>query len=70
MANLPLLPATVIGSWSLPGWYAKFCEDVAAHPELFGVDDREEALRDAVRLTFSCEPEASTAPQHSPPARG
>ncbi|HWG44792.1 MAG TPA: hypothetical protein VN688_18605 [Gemmataceae bacterium] len=50
MANLPLLPATVIGSWSFPGWYAKFCDDVARHPELFGPDDREEALRDAVRL--------------------
>jgi len=50
MANLPLLPATVIGSWSFPGWYAKFCDDVALHPELFGPDDREEALRDAVRL--------------------
>src|SRR6516225_3363618 len=50
MANLPILPATVIGSWSFPGWYAKFCEDVTQHPELFGPDDREEALRDAVRL--------------------
>jgi 5-methyltetrahydropteroyltriglutamate--homocysteine methyltransferase len=47
---LPLLPATVIGSWSFPGWYAKFCEDVDRHPDLFGADDREEALRDAVRL--------------------
>ena len=44
------LPATVIGSWSFPGWYVKFCEDVARQPELFGPDDREEALRDAVRL--------------------
>src|SRR6185312_9270648 len=50
MANLPILPATVIGSWSFPGWYAKFCEDATRHPELFGPDDLEEALRDAVRL--------------------
>jgi 5-methyltetrahydropteroyltriglutamate--homocysteine methyltransferase len=50
MADLPLIPATVIGSWSLPGWYAKFCEDAARHPEQFGLDDRAEALRDAVRL--------------------
>jgi 5-methyltetrahydropteroyltriglutamate--homocysteine methyltransferase len=49
---LPLIPATVIGSWSFPGWYAKFCEDAAHQPELFGADDREEALRDAVRLAI------------------
>src|SRR5437660_497440 len=52
MAELPLLPATVIGSWSFPGWYAKFCEDVSLHPESFGPDDREEALRDAVCLAI------------------
>jgi 5-methyltetrahydropteroyltriglutamate--homocysteine methyltransferase len=52
MATLPLLPATVIGSWSFPGWYVKFCEDVARHPEQFGPDDREEALCDAVRLAI------------------
>lgn len=46
----PLIPATVIGSWSFPGWYEKFVADVAARPELFGAVDREEALRDAVRL--------------------
>jgi 5-methyltetrahydropteroyltriglutamate--homocysteine methyltransferase len=50
MATLPLLPATVIGSWAFPGWYARFCDDVASHPELFGADDRDEAVRDAVRL--------------------
>ncbi len=47
---LPLLPATVIGSWSFPGWYAKFCDEVTAHPEQFGADDRAEAVNDAVRL--------------------
>lgn len=50
MPELPLLTATVIGSWSLPGWYAKFCDDVAHNPEQFGADDRAEAVRDAVRL--------------------
>src|SRR5436190_16025752 len=50
MTSLPLIPATVIGSWSFPGWYAKFCEDVAGQPELFGADDRDEAVGDAVRL--------------------
>jgi 5-methyltetrahydropteroyltriglutamate--homocysteine methyltransferase len=50
MSALPLLPATVIGSWSFPGWYAHFCEEVRLHPERFGEDDREEAVRDAVRL--------------------
>ncbi|HYT94960.1 MAG TPA: hypothetical protein VEL76_39955 [Gemmataceae bacterium] len=52
MVTLPLLPATVIGSWSFPGWYAKFCEDVASRPDLFGADDRNEAVRDAVRLAI------------------
>ena len=50
MSALPLIPATVIGSWPFPGWYAKFCEDVLRTPELFGPDDRDEAVRDAVRL--------------------
>jgi 5-methyltetrahydropteroyltriglutamate--homocysteine methyltransferase len=52
MSTLPPLTATVIGSWSFPGWYAKFCEDVARHPEQFGPDDREEAARDATRLAI------------------
>jgi 5-methyltetrahydropteroyltriglutamate--homocysteine methyltransferase len=49
---LPILPATVIGSWSFPGWYVKFCDDVSRHPDLYGQDDREEALRDATRLAI------------------
>ncbi len=48
----PIIPATVIGSWSFPGWYAKFCADVARHPDSFGTDDRAEALGDAVRLAI------------------
>jgi 5-methyltetrahydropteroyltriglutamate--homocysteine methyltransferase len=54
----PLIPATVIGSWSLPGWYAKFCADVQEHPDLFGADDRQEAQRDAVRLAIGDQLEA------------
>jgi methionine synthase II (cobalamin-independent) len=50
MSALPLLSATVIDSWSFPGWYAKFCEDVKRQTELFGAEDREKAVRDAVRL--------------------
>ncbi len=50
MATLPPIPATVIGSWSFPGWYEKFCEDVAKEPALYGLDDREEGINDAVRL--------------------
>src|SRR6266403_1335784 len=50
MGALPLLPATVIGSWSFPGWYVKFCEDAGRHPDLYGPDDLAEAVRDAVRL--------------------
>ncbi len=45
-----LIPVTVIGSWSFPGWFEKFDADVKAHPELFGAADRDEAVRDAVRL--------------------
>jgi 5-methyltetrahydropteroyltriglutamate--homocysteine methyltransferase len=52
MTALPLIPATVIGSWSLPGWYAKFCEDILRQPDLFGSHDRDEALQDAVRLAI------------------
>jgi 5-methyltetrahydropteroyltriglutamate--homocysteine methyltransferase len=48
----PVLPSTVIGSWSFPGWYEQFIAEVAAHPERFGLADREEALRDAVRLAI------------------
>jgi 5-methyltetrahydropteroyltriglutamate--homocysteine methyltransferase len=53
MTTLPLLPATVIGSWSFPGWYAKFCDDAARQSDLFGADDREEAVLDAVRLAVA-----------------
>ena len=42
----------MIGSWSFPGWYEKFIADVKAHPDLFGPVDREEAVRDAVRLAI------------------
>jgi 5-methyltetrahydropteroyltriglutamate--homocysteine methyltransferase len=52
MSTLPLLPATVIGSWSFPGWYARFCTEAAAQPDLYGPDDRDEAIRDAVRLAI------------------
>ncbi|MCS7047474.1 MAG: cobalamin-independent methionine synthase II family protein [Gemmataceae bacterium] len=50
---LPLIPATVIGSWSFPGWYAKLCADVAETPQLFGPADLAEAVDDAVRLAIS-----------------
>lgn len=50
MSSPPIIPATVIGSWSFPGWYSKFCEDVAAQPDRFGPDDRLEVVRDAIRL--------------------
>jgi 5-methyltetrahydropteroyltriglutamate--homocysteine methyltransferase len=53
MAALPLIPATVIGSWSFPGWYAKFCDDAARAPDLFGAADRAEAVLDAVRLAVA-----------------
>ena len=45
-----LIPATVIGSWSFPGWYEKFIADVKAASRAVRPGDREEAVRDAVRL--------------------
>jgi 5-methyltetrahydropteroyltriglutamate--homocysteine methyltransferase len=48
----------VIGSWSFPGWYAHFCEEVARNPERFGADDRDECVRDAVRLAVADQLEA------------
>lgn len=48
----PLIPSTVIGSWSFPGWFEKFIADVAANPDRFGQADRDEAVRDAVRLAI------------------
>ena len=58
MTPLPLLPATVIGSWSFPGWYAKFCHDVSRRPDQFGADDLAEAVEDAVRLAVADQLEA------------
>ncbi len=52
MADFELIPATVIGSWSFPGWYEKFISDVAASPDRFGLLDREEAVRDAVQVVI------------------
>src|SRR5262245_4396884 len=50
----PLLHASVIGSWSFPGWYQHFIRSASdpATSDLIGPFDREEALRDAVRLTI------------------
>ena len=47
-----ILPATVIGSWSFPGWFEKFAVDVKQNPDQFGPADRDEAVRDAVRLAI------------------
>jgi 5-methyltetrahydropteroyltriglutamate--homocysteine methyltransferase len=47
-----LIPATVIGSWSFPGWYEAFIRDVQEHPSRYGKSDRDEAVRDAVQLAI------------------
>jgi 5-methyltetrahydropteroyltriglutamate--homocysteine methyltransferase len=47
-----LIPVTVIGSWSFPGWYEKFIADVKERPDLFGPIDRDEAARDATCLAI------------------
>jgi 5-methyltetrahydropteroyltriglutamate--homocysteine methyltransferase len=46
----PLIPATVIGSWPFPGWFEKFIADVKTSPRDLGAADRDEAVRDAIRL--------------------
>jgi 5-methyltetrahydropteroyltriglutamate--homocysteine methyltransferase len=57
-----LIPATVIGSWSFPGWYEEFIRAAAAEagrPDgRFGQADREEAVSDAVRLAVADQLEA------------
>lgn len=50
--SFPLIPATIIGSWAMPGWYVHFCDVANEHPERFGPEDRAEAVRDAVRLAI------------------
>jgi 5-methyltetrahydropteroyltriglutamate--homocysteine methyltransferase len=47
-----LIPATVIGSWSFPGWFERFIADVKEQPDRFGPADRDEAVYDAVRLAI------------------
>jgi len=47
-----LIPATVIGSWSFPGWYDALIADLALNPQRFGSADRAEALRDAVLVVI------------------
>lgn len=42
------LEVTVIGSWSIPGWYQAYAEMTNREPERFGTADREEAVIDAV----------------------
>jgi 5-methyltetrahydropteroyltriglutamate--homocysteine methyltransferase len=46
--QIPPLEATVIGSWSIPGWYDAYSESVRREPHRFGTVDREEAVHDAV----------------------
>lgn len=52
------LSATVIGSWAFPGWYAALLDDQAARPSRYGPADRDEAVRDAVRLAVADQREA------------
>jgi 5-methyltetrahydropteroyltriglutamate--homocysteine methyltransferase len=47
-----LIPATVIGSWSFPGWYEALIADIELNPDRFGPSDRAEALRDAVLVVI------------------
>ena len=62
-----MITMAVIGSWSFPGWYKKFITDVNQRPDLFSPVDREEGVRDEVRLAIDDQlPRALTG---SPTAR-
>lgn len=52
------LEATVIGSWSFPGWYEKLTRDAESDPGLFGADDLREMVEDATRLAVRDQVEA------------
>jgi 5-methyltetrahydropteroyltriglutamate--homocysteine methyltransferase len=49
----PLIPATVIGSWSFPGWYQHQLEIREWDADAFGPEDRDEIFRDAVQIAVS-----------------
>jgi 5-methyltetrahydropteroyltriglutamate--homocysteine methyltransferase len=52
------LEATVIGSWSFPGWYEELIRQASAPDSPYGPADRDEAVRDAVRLAVADQREA------------
>ena len=47
------LEATVIGSWSFPGWYEALTARIREQPDRFGPFDRAEAVEDATRLAIA-----------------
>jgi 5-methyltetrahydropteroyltriglutamate--homocysteine methyltransferase len=47
-AKIRPLEATIIGSWSVPGWFDAYSEGVRREPHRYGPADHEEAVRDAV----------------------
>ena len=53
MSATPLIPTTVIGSWSFPGWFDWITKAWSSDPDLTGAADRAELIRDAVRLAVS-----------------
>ncbi len=52
------LETTVIGSWSFPGWYEEMIRQAGKPDSPYGPFDREEAVRDAVRLVVADQREA------------
>ena len=57
-ANTTLIPATVIGSWSFPGWFDWLTTAWNLDSSLSGTDDRAELIRDAARLAIHDQLEA------------
>ena len=57
-ADTPLIPATIIGSWAFPGWFDWLTKSWNADPTVAGSADRDELIRDAVRLAVADQLEA------------
>lgn len=52
METLPPLAVSVTGSWARPTWFTRFSQELKDNQAAIGDEDREETLRDALRLAI------------------